>query len=72
MDDPVLSYHDVLLRQEVVALLQGSNWLNDQVSPLPLSVMQRYAPGTFRYHINLVATMPLWYSRIPQGLDAQH
>ena len=31
MDPIVLSYHDSLLRQSDVALLEGSNWLNDRI-----------------------------------------
>ena len=30
MGSKVLDYHDILLRQEDVALLSGSGWLNDQ------------------------------------------
>ena len=30
-DVPVLSFHDSLLRQSDVALLDGTNWLNDKI-----------------------------------------
>ena len=32
---PVLDYHDVLLRQQDVQLLEGPHWLNDQVGVGP-------------------------------------
>ena len=31
MDRTVLSYHDTLLKQSDVSLLEGSNWLNDKI-----------------------------------------